>query len=83
MTADVLKERLSYIFKIVTYWKATLLLNKADVFVEQRATSNIHHNTLVCVFLRKLKYYEGILFLITNQVKTINKAIVSRIYLAL
>ncbi|OCK98012.1 uncharacterized protein K441DRAFT_545547, partial [Cenococcum geophilum 1.58] len=62
---------------------ATLLLNKADVFMEQRATNNIHRNALICVFLRKLKYYKGILFLITNWVKTINEAIISRIYLAL
>ena len=80
---DVLKKRLSYIFKIVTYQKVTLLLNEADVFVEQRAINNIYRNTLIYIFLRKLKYYKGILFLITNQVKTINKAIISRIYLAL
>ncbi|XTI88661.1 hypothetical protein V2W45_1489075, partial [Cenococcum geophilum] len=63
--------------------KATLLLNKADVFVEQRTTNNIHYNALICVFLRKLKYYKGILFLITNQVKIIDEAIASRIHLAL
>ncbi|OCK90804.1 uncharacterized protein K441DRAFT_577569, partial [Cenococcum geophilum 1.58] len=62
---------------------ATLLLNKADVFVEQRATNNVHYNALIYIFLHKLKYYKGILFLITNWVKTINKAIISRIYLAL
>ncbi|OCK91383.1 uncharacterized protein K441DRAFT_575083, partial [Cenococcum geophilum 1.58] len=51
-TTDALKKKLSLIFKIVTYWKATLLLNKADVFVEQRATNNIHRNALICVLVR-------------------------------
>ena len=53
------------------------------MFVEQRATNDIHRNALVCVFLRKLEYYEGILFLTTNRVKTIDEAIASRIHLAL
>ena len=83
MTADAFKKRLSHIFKIVIYWKATLLFNKADVFVEQCATSDIHCNVLVCVFLHKLKYYKKILFLTTNWVKTIDKAIASRIHFAL
>jgi hypothetical protein len=51
--------------------------------MEQRATNDVHYNALICVFLRKLKYYKGILFLITNWVKIINKAIASRIHLAL
>lgn len=38
-------------------------------------------NALVCVFLRKLEYLEGILFLTTNRVKTIDEAIASRIHL--
>ena len=40
-------------------------------------------NALVCVFLRKLEYMEGILFLTTNRVKTIDEAIASRIHLPL
>ena len=34
--------------------------------MEQRATNNIYYNALIYIFLRKLKYYKGILFLITN-----------------
>lgn len=37
----------------------------------------------MCVFLRSLEYYEGILFLTTNRVKTIDEAIASRIHLPL
>ena len=64
-------------------WKAVLLLDEADVFIEQRSPSEISRNALVCVFLRSLEYYEGILFLTTNRVKTIDEAIASRIYLPL
>ena len=60
-----------------------LLLDEADVFVEQRSTSEAARNALVCVFLRSLEYYEGMLFLTTNRVKTIDEAIASRIHLPL
>ena len=40
-------------------------------------------NALVSVFLRKLEYFEGVLFLTTNRVKTIDEAIASRIHLPL
>ncbi|OCK88233.1 uncharacterized protein K441DRAFT_589725, partial [Cenococcum geophilum 1.58] len=46
-----------------------------------KATNNIYRNALVCIFLRKLEYYKGILFLTTNRVKTIDEAIASRIHL--
>ena len=51
--------------------------------MEQHATNNIYYNALICVFLCKLEYYKGILFFMTNWVKTINKAIASRIHLTL
>ncbi|KAL4935125.1 hypothetical protein BDV06DRAFT_217652 [Aspergillus oleicola] len=40
-----------------------------------------NHNHLVTVFLRKLEYYEGVLFLITNHVMEFDKAVLSRVYL--
>ena len=51
--------------------------------MEQRAITDAARNALVCVFLCKLEYLEGILFLTTNRVKTIDEAIASRIYLLL
>ena len=78
-----LEKNLAQIFDIASHWKAILLLDETEVFVEQRATSEIYRNALVCVFLRKLEYYGGILFLTTNRVKTIDVAIASRIHLPL
>ncbi|KAK5950435.1 hypothetical protein OHC33_008654 [Knufia fluminis] len=80
---DVLEKNLSEILELSSHWKATLLLDEADVFVEQRATHDIQRNALVCVFLRKLEYYAGIMFFTTNRVKTIDEAIASRIHLSL
>jgi hypothetical protein len=55
-------------------------LDEADVFLEQRADHDIHRNAIVCVFLRTLEYYQGILFLTTNRVGQIDNAIASRIH---
>ena len=64
-------------------WKALLLLDEADVFLEQRSTQDIQRNSLVSVFLRKLEYCEGIMFLTTNRVSQFDVAILSRIHLML
>jgi AAA+ superfamily predicted ATPase len=74
---------LSTVLKLATRWKATLLLDEADVFVAQRTIENTDRNALVSVFLRKLEYYEGILFITTNRVQTFDEAIASRVHLAL
>ena len=80
---DEAEQKLTNIFDIASHWKALLLLDEADVFVEQRAMTDAARNALVWVFLRKLEYFEGILFLTTNRVKTIDEAIASRIHLPL
>lgn len=42
-----------------------------------------NHNRLVTVFLRKLEYYRGLLFLTSNRGTQFDKAILSRIYLTI
>lgn len=74
---------LSTTFMIATHWKATLLLDQADVFVAQRTLENPDRNALVSVFLRKLEYYEGILFITTNRVQIFDEAIASRVHIAI
>jgi len=76
-----LEERLSRVFELASHWNAILLLDEADVFVEQRAMQDIHRNKVVCTFLRTLEYYEGIMFITTNRVQTFDDAITSRIHL--
>lgn len=78
----MLEEQLSTIFRLAHHWKAILLLDEADVFVQSRSSNN-PHNALVSVFLRTLEYYRGIMILTTNRVKDIDDAIQSRISVAL
>lgn len=80
--AKKLEEQLSTIFRLAHHWKAILLLDEADVFMQSRSFIN-PHNALVSVFLRILEYYRGIMILTTNRVKDIDNAIQSRISVAL
>ncbi|KAL9942058.1 hypothetical protein ACHAQF_001504 [Verticillium nonalfalfae] len=60
-----------------------LLLDEADVFLEERTMADLQRNSLVTVFLRVLEYYEGILMLTSNRVGTFDEAFKSRIQVAI
>jgi SpoVK/Ycf46/Vps4 family AAA+-type ATPase len=79
--AAKLEGQLSRIFKTASHWNAILLLDEADVFLEKRSSDNLARNSLVSVFLRKLEYCQGILFLTTNRVSQFDEAILSRIHI--
>ncbi|KAI0465622.1 hypothetical protein F4859DRAFT_500237 [Xylaria cf. heliscus] len=64
-------------------WGCVVLLDEADVFLEQRSLEDLQRNALVSVFLRVLEYYDGILILTSNRVGTFDEAFKSRIQLAL
>ena len=65
-------------FNLAERWKAILLLDEADIFLERRATRDIERNGIVSVLLRKLEYFSGLLFLTTNRVGQIDDAFISR-----
>ncbi|KAK7994554.1 hypothetical protein PG991_016142 [Apiospora marii] len=70
-------------FHLGKLWDCVVLLDEADVFLEQRTLNDLKRNALVSVFLRVLEYYEGILMLTTNRVGIFDEAFKSRIQLAL
>lgn len=76
-----IEDHLSRAFRQSSHWNAILLLDEADVFVRQRSLDH-NHNTIVSIFLRKLEYYEGTMFLTTNRVTDFDDAMQSRIHLA-
>ena len=79
----VMEGHLSRIFQVASHWRALILLDEADVYMEQRTKENLGRNQLVSVFLRMLEYCRGILFLTTNRVSDFDEAILSRIHLML
>ncbi|KAF2009028.1 P-loop containing nucleoside triphosphate hydrolase protein [Aaosphaeria arxii CBS 175.79] len=83
ITAEDLESRLADVLELCSEWNAITVLDEADVFLEQRRTSDLVRNSMVCVMLRLLEYHSGILFLTTNRVRTLDPAFESRITLAL
>ncbi|KAL9092101.1 MAG: hypothetical protein Q9165_004534 [Trypethelium subeluteriae] len=81
--AAELERNLRSILELSKRWQAIILIDEADVFLEQRSARDIQRNNLVSVFLRRLEYFEGILFLTTNRVERFDDAFASRIHLAL
>lgn len=53
------ERRLADVFVDATRWEAVLLLDEADIFVEERIKGDLHRNALVSVLLRCLEYYDG------------------------
>jgi AAA+ superfamily predicted ATPase len=80
---EVLQKQLAIAFDVARVWGAVMLLDEADVYVEERRHSDLHRNKVVSVFLCALEYFKGILFLTTNRVRDFDAAIASRMQLAL
>lgn len=80
---DVLESRLEEIFDYAVTWNAILLLDEADIFLQDRDMKDLQRNALVSIFLRTLDYFSGILFLTTNRVTTFDQAFQSRVHVTL
>jgi hypothetical protein len=78
-----LEKALREILEVSSAWKAVILLDEADIFLEARDEQNILRNAMVGVFLRLLEYHQGVMFLTTNRVKNFDRAFHSRISVAL
>ncbi|KAL9623850.1 MAG: hypothetical protein Q9160_001842 [Pyrenula sp. 1 TL-2023] len=78
--------RLKQVLQYATKWKAIILLDEADVFLEARkddVPDAADRNALVAVFLRYLEYFSGIVFLTTNRIHVFDAAMKSRIHLTI
>lgn len=67
ITASDLDKNLTQIFRIVSSWGAIVLIDEADVFMEQRSVHDLQRNAIVAVFLRHLEYVARV-FLLRNPV---------------
>ncbi|KAI0886592.1 uncharacterized protein GGS22DRAFT_198988 [Annulohypoxylon maeteangense] len=80
---ESLEFKLSRIFDLAVRWDAILLLDEADVFLQDRDYENLTRNALVSIFLRTLEYFKGIMFLTSNRVGAFDQAFQSRIHITL
>ncbi|KAF8576015.1 P-loop containing nucleoside triphosphate hydrolase protein [Ramaria rubella] len=78
-----LDERLARVLELAQMWDAVLLLDEAEVFLQQRSGTDVMRNALVSIFLRQLEYYQGILVLTTNMIHQCDAAFESRIHFSI
>lgn len=83
VSPETLEKRLTKILHTAQRWNAVLLLDEADIFLEERSERDITRNAMVGVFLRLLEYYNGVLILTTNRVQHIDEAFFARVSLAI
>lgn len=77
-----IERRLDQVFRLAHKWDCVLLMDEADVFLSERNMNN-WNNSLVSIFLRKLEYCNGMLFLTTNRIGKLDGAVASRLHLIL
>lgn len=63
ITASDLDKNLTQIFRIASSWGAIVLIDEADVFMEQRSVHDLQRNAIVAVFLRHLEYVARVFLL--------------------
>ncbi|TGO11334.1 hypothetical protein BTUL_0112g00240 [Botrytis tulipae] len=81
--SEEVEQYLNSVLDLGKVWSCVVLLDEADVFLEERSMSDIKRNALVSIFLRVLEYHDGIIILTSNRVGTFDEAFKSRIQLAL
>ncbi|CAG8970731.1 hypothetical protein HYALB_00001513 [Hymenoscyphus albidus] len=81
-SAEVVEKRLKASFHLGKTLMV-VLLDEADVFLEERDMKDLNRNALVSVFLRELEYHDGILILTSNRVGKFDEAFKSRLQLPL
>lgn len=80
---EMVEKYLNSVLIIGARWNCVVLLDEADVFLEERTKLDLERNALVSVFLRVLEYYDGILILTSNRIGTFDEAFKSRVQLSL
>lgn len=80
-TSDTLEKELTRIMQRAVEFKALLLIDDVDVFLQRQESFDFQHNAMITTFLRMLDSYTGLLFLTTTRVTDIDSAFLSRIHI--
>ncbi|KAH7406173.1 P-loop containing nucleoside triphosphate hydrolase protein [Phaeosphaeria sp. MPI-PUGE-AT-0046c] len=80
---DAVEKKLDMVLEVTRQWGCVLLIDEADVFLQERDGLDLDRNAMVSVFLRRLEYFQGVLVMTTNRKRTIDAAFDSRIHFKL
>jgi len=78
-----MEKKLDMVLEVTRQWGCVLLIDEADVFLQERDGLDLERNAMVSVFLRRLEYFQGVLIMTTNRKRTIDPAFDSRIHFKL
>jgi hypothetical protein len=53
--AERLEYNLGQVFTVASRWRAVVLIDEADVFLERRSFSNLERNAMVATFVRQIE----------------------------
>lgn len=73
--------QLPQFFRAADKWKAVLLLDEADIFLQARTPIALERNRLVGIFLQRLEHFQGVMILTTNRIDDIDSAVLDRLLL--
>lgn len=76
---EEIEKHLARYTNIAARWDVPLLIDEADVLIEERNINNLERNGIVATVLQILEYHTSTLFLSSNRVNSIDPAIRSRI----
>ncbi|KAI1503349.1 P-loop containing nucleoside triphosphate hydrolase protein [Biscogniauxia marginata] len=80
---DILEQQLRTALLRATNWRAILLLDDADIFLQNRDQFSLKRNIAVSIFLHHLDYSEALLFMTTTHIAKFDRGIDSRIHIML
>lgn len=78
------ERKLDALLKLAIRCEAIVLVDEADTFLSRRSSgsggsiADYFHNAIVSIFLQRLEYFSGVIFLTTNSVTAIDDAVKSR-----
>ena len=75
--ADEIEQRLEKVLARGSRWNAVVLLDEADVYVNERG-SDLKQNAVVAAILRILENHTATIFMTTNYLEKVDDAIISR-----
>ena len=74
---EKMDSKLSEVLNRASRLGCILLIDECETFVRQRG-NDLVQNAIITTFLRRIEYFDGIMFLTSNKIKDIDDAILSR-----
>lgn len=73
-----IESELEEVLDLALEWSTVVLVDEADTFIRSRKSSDRVTSEIVSIFLRRLEYFPGLIFLTTNMPDDIDAAFRSR-----